>query len=57
MVKRITSRRRGLMGDFHMPDSWYDPPDDPCENCEGAGCHLCDRLMAEDYRMSTDPRV
>jgi hypothetical protein len=45
------------MGDFHMPDSWYDPPDDPCENCEGAGCHLCDRLMAEDYRWSTDPRV
>ena len=19
------------MPDFRMPDSWYDPPDDPCE--------------------------
>ena len=45
------------MSDFHMPDSWYDPPDDACEKCEGEGCHLCDRQMAEDYRWSTDPRV
>jgi hypothetical protein len=45
------------MSDFRMPDSFYEPPDDPCEKCQGEGCHLCDRLMAEDYRMSTDPRV
>ena len=45
------------MGDFHMPDSWYDPPDDPCENCGGEGCYQCDRLMAEDYYWSTHPRV
>jgi len=45
------------MSDFHMPDSWYDPPDDACEKCEGEGCHLCDPVLAEDYRWSTDPRV
>ena len=45
------------MADFHMPDSWYDPPDDPCENCGGEGCHLCNKQMAEDYHWSTDPRV
>ena len=44
------------MSDFHMPDSFYDPPDDPCE-CKGEGCHLCDRQMAYDWRWSTDPRV
>ena len=44
------------MTNFHMPDSWYDPPDDdPCE-CEDR-CHLCDAELAEDYRWSTDPRV
>ena len=43
------------MSDFQMPDSWYDPPDDPCE-C-GDRCHLCDKQMAEDLRWSTDPRV
>ena len=45
------------MSGFRMPDGFYDPPDDPCENCKGEGCHLCNRLMAEDHRMSTDPRV
>lgn len=45
------------MSDFRMPDSWYDPPDDPCEKCGGEGCHLCDRHEAYLYRWSTDPRV
>ena len=45
------------MSDFHMPDSWYDPPDDACEACEGEGCHLCDRALAYEWRISTDPRI
>jgi hypothetical protein len=38
------------MTDFHMPDSFYDPPDDeePCEHCENAGCKYCDAQMAYD---------
>jgi len=45
------------MTDFHMPDSFYDPPDDeePCEHCgnrepycENAGCKYCDSQMAYD---------
>jgi len=32
-----------------MPDSWYDPPDDPepCEVCDDEGCGQCDREIAE----------
>lgn len=38
------------MTDYHTPDSWYDPPDEdePCEECEGAGCKYCDAQMAYD---------
>jgi hypothetical protein len=36
--------------DFHMPDSWYDPPDDDvCEECDNVGCVQCDSGMAADY--------
>jgi hypothetical protein len=46
------------MSDFHMPDSWYDPPDDEhCEKCDDEGCHLCDRVLAHEWRISTDPRI
>jgi uncharacterized protein YecT (DUF1311 family) len=39
-----------MMSDFHMPDSWYDPPDDNhCEKCDDEGCHLCDRELARAY--------
>jgi hypothetical protein len=36
--------------EFHMPDSFYDPPDEEesCERCENAGCHLCNAQMAYD---------
>jgi hypothetical protein len=43
------------MTDFHMPDSFYDPPDDPCE-C-GDRCHLCDKQEAYLHAISTDPRI
>ena len=37
--------------DFHMPDSWYDPPDESkCEACEGKGCIHCNEEYAADYR-------
>jgi hypothetical protein len=45
------------MTDFHMPDSWYDPPDEACEGCEGKGCHLCDEQIAHELHISTDPRI
>lgn len=28
-----------------------------CENCDDEGCHLCDRQMAYDWHISTDPRI
>jgi hypothetical protein len=34
------------MTDFRMPDSWYDPPDDVCETCDGVGCVQCDPFIA-----------
>ena len=39
------------MTDFHMPDSWFDPPDepDPCESCNGEGCINCDGDIAADW--------
>jgi len=39
------------MTDFHMPDSWYDPPDEeePCEYCDDVGCIQCDSGMAADH--------
>ena len=39
------------MTDFHMPDSFYDPPDEvePCELCDNEGCIECDSEIAEDY--------
>lgn len=40
-----------LMTDFHMPDSWYDPPDEEeqCEYCKGVGCISCDAGLLGDY--------
>ena len=39
------------MTDFHMPDSWYDPPDqyEPCPTCEDKGCIECDEGLLGDY--------
>ena len=39
------------MTDFHMPDSWYDPPDEeePCTYCDDKGCISCDVGMLGDY--------
>ena len=39
-------------------DTWLEAPymEEGCE-CEGEGCHLCDKQMADDYYWSTDPRV
>ena len=39
------------MTDFHMPDSWYDPPEEkePCEYCDGEGCISCDKGLLGDY--------
>jgi len=39
------------MTDFHMPDSWFDPPDEPdlCESCNGEGCINCDGDIAADW--------
>jgi len=39
------------MTDFHMPDSWYDPPDEPepCDHCDDAGCISCDEGLLGDY--------
>ena len=39
------------MTDFHMPDSWYDPPDEPepCEACDDEGCIECDAGMLGDH--------
>ena len=39
------------MTDFHMPNSWYDPPDESkCEACKGEGCIHCNEEYAADYR-------
>ena len=40
-----------MMTDFHMPDSWYDPPDEkePCEYCDDEGCISCDLGMLGDH--------
>ena len=37
--------------DFHMPDSFYDPPDEeePCEYCKDEGCISCDAGLLGDY--------
>jgi len=37
--------------DFHMPDSWYDPPNEPepCDMCDDEGCHLCNIEIAKEY--------
>ena len=38
------------MTDFHMPDSWYDPPDDDhCDACDDEGCIQCDIEMAREH--------
>ena len=39
------------MTDFHMPDGWYEPPDEPepCEGCNDEGCIRCDASMAADH--------
>ena len=39
------------MTDFHMPDSFYDPPDEkePCEYCDDEGCISCDVGMLGDH--------
>ena len=42
--------RFNAMTDFHMPDSWYDPPDDDyCEACDNEGCIQCDIEIAREY--------
>ena len=42
-------------------DAWLESPytdqPDACENCDDEGCHLCDRQMAYDWHISTDPRI
>ena len=50
MDAKVTEKR-SRMTDFHMPDSWYDPPEEyaPCPTCEDDGCHLCDKDIAADY--------
>jgi hypothetical protein len=46
---------------FANYDAWLEGPytnaPDACENCDDEGCHLCDRQMAYDWHISTDPRV
>ena len=39
------------MTDFHMPDSWYDPPEEEeiCTTCDNMGCMNCDIEIARDY--------
>jgi len=38
------------MTDFHMPDSWYDPPgEETCVTCNDEGCISCDARMLEDH--------
>ena len=38
------------MTDFHMPDSFYDPPEqyEPCPICEDKGCIRCDEDHVAD---------
>jgi len=38
------------MTDFHMPDSFYDPPEqyEPCPKCEDQGCIHCDEDHVAD---------
>jgi len=40
-------------------DAWLEAPymTEACENCDDEGCHLCDRQMAYDWHISTDPRI
>ena len=40
-----------MMTDFHMPDSFYDPPEqyEPCPICEDKGCIRCDEDYAADH--------
>jgi hypothetical protein len=39
-----------MMTDFHMPDGWYDPPEqyEPCPKCEDEGCIHCDEDHVAD---------
>ena len=46
------------MSDFHMPDSWYDPPDEEysdcecdCDPCVDGDCEDCANLhpLYDDY--------
>ena len=41
----------GQMTDFHMPDGWYDPPNEieACRMCDDEGCHLCNAEIAREY--------
>jgi hypothetical protein len=45
------TEKRSKMTDFHMPDGWYEPPDEPepCEGCNDEGCIRCDASMAADH--------
>ena len=42
-------------------DAWLEAPytnaPEVCDNCDDEGCHLCDRQIAYDLHISTDPRV
>jgi hypothetical protein len=40
-------------------DAWLEAPymTEACENCDDEGCRFCDKEMAYDYQISTDPRI
>ncbi|MBT3194087.1 MAG: hypothetical protein HN341_16205 [Verrucomicrobia bacterium] len=40
-------------------DAWLESPYTAaaCENCDDEGCRFCDKEMAHDYHISTDPRI
>ena len=55
-------RPEGLQREAPMNyDAWLEAPyteaRDACESCDDRGCHLCDRQMAYDWHISTDPRI
>ena len=50
------------MGDpWATYDAWLEAPytmaPDACEECDDEGCRFCDKEMAYDWHISTDPRI